>query len=117
MLGVVLLRHPSIRRIAERRKTTQTNIRGRRYMIRRMNQPYPWFPRLYEPVVTFRGKGLHTGNQHLKNHCGFQWHLTQEVLSQPLERLPLLLQLNNNNNYDNVNSNKRIILVIIIIII
>ena len=37
--GTIL--HPSIRRIAKQIKTTQNNTRGTRYLIRRMDKPYP----------------------------------------------------------------------------
>ena len=36
-----LFRHRSIRRIAKQLNTTQTNLRGTRYLIRRMDKPYP----------------------------------------------------------------------------
>ena len=37
----VPFRHPSLRRIAKQLKTSQTNIRRTRYLIRRMDKPYP----------------------------------------------------------------------------
>ena len=44
-----LFRHPSIRRIAKQLKTAQTNLRGTRHPIRRMDKAYPWSP--WKPML------------------------------------------------------------------
>ena len=58
----VLFRHPSLR-TAERPNTLQTNIRGARYPIRRMDKPYPWNPWLPE-IET-----LHSESKHEQGKC------------------------------------------------